>query len=101
MRVNSLHAQGVDKLAPRARLEATCCEDGQVEALSVPDSDLANNTDTEQLSPPVPTATVSGRAFYDVNRNGVSDAAEPSLVGYIAELLQFRATGTVVVGSAT
>ena len=33
VRVNSLHAQGVDVLAPRARLEATCCEDGQVEAL--------------------------------------------------------------------
>jgi putative glutamine amidotransferase len=25
-------------LAPRARVEATCCEDGQVEALSVPDA---------------------------------------------------------------
>lgn len=37
VKVNSLHAQGVDVLAPRARLEATCCEDGQVEALSVPD----------------------------------------------------------------
>jgi putative glutamine amidotransferase len=36
--VNSLHAQGVDVLAPRARVEATCCEDGQVEALSVPDA---------------------------------------------------------------
>lgn len=36
--VNSLHAQGVDVLAPRARLEAICCEDGQVEALSVPDA---------------------------------------------------------------
>ena len=36
--VNSLHAQGVDVLAPRARIEATCCEDGQVEALSVPDA---------------------------------------------------------------
>lgn len=38
VRVNSLHAQGVDVLAPRAKLEATCCEDGQVEALSVPDA---------------------------------------------------------------
>lgn len=38
VKVNSLHAQGVDVLAPRARLEATCCEDGQVEALSVPDA---------------------------------------------------------------
>ncbi len=36
--VNSLHGQGVDVLAPRARLEAVCCEDGQVEALSVPDA---------------------------------------------------------------
>lgn len=35
--VNSLHAQGVDRLAPRARLEATA-EDGQVEAFSVPDA---------------------------------------------------------------
>lgn len=38
VRVNSLHGQGVDVLAPRARIEATCCEDGQVEALSVPDA---------------------------------------------------------------
>ena len=38
VRVNSLHAQGVDVLASRARVEATCCEDGQVEALSVPDA---------------------------------------------------------------
>ena len=32
VKVNSLHGQGVDVLAPRARIEATCCEDGQVEA---------------------------------------------------------------------
>ena len=38
VKVNSLHAQGVDVLAPRARLEAVCCEDGQVEALSVPNA---------------------------------------------------------------
>ena len=37
VRVNSLHAQGVDRLAPRVRLEATA-EDGQVEAFSVPDA---------------------------------------------------------------
>lgn len=37
VRVNSLHAQGVDRLAPRARLEATA-DDGQVEAFSVPDA---------------------------------------------------------------
>ena len=37
VKVNSLHAQGVDRLAPRARLEATA-EDGQVEAFSVPDA---------------------------------------------------------------
>jgi putative glutamine amidotransferase len=37
VRVNSLHAQGVDRLAPRARVEATA-EDGQVEAFSVPDA---------------------------------------------------------------
>jgi putative glutamine amidotransferase len=35
--VNSLHAQGVDRLAPRARLEAVA-DDGQVEAFSVPDA---------------------------------------------------------------
>ncbi|OFW99999.1 MAG: hypothetical protein A3D94_10415 [Alphaproteobacteria bacterium RIFCSPHIGHO2_12_FULL_66_14] len=38
VKVNSLHAQGVDVLASRAKLEATCCEDGQVEAFSVPDA---------------------------------------------------------------
>lgn len=37
VRVNSLHAQGVDRLAPRARLEAVA-DDGQVEAFSVPDA---------------------------------------------------------------
>ena len=37
VQVNSLHAQGVDRLAPRARLEAVA-EDGQVEAFSVPDA---------------------------------------------------------------
>ena len=35
--VNSLHAQGVDALAPRARLEAIA-DDGQVEAFSVPEA---------------------------------------------------------------
>ena len=35
--VNSLHAQGVDRLAPRARLEALA-DDGQIEAFSVPDA---------------------------------------------------------------
>ena len=35
--VNSLHAQGVDRLAPRAKLEAVA-PDGQVEAFSVPDA---------------------------------------------------------------
>jgi putative glutamine amidotransferase len=37
VRVNSLHAQGVDRLAPRARIEAIA-DDGQVEAFSVPDA---------------------------------------------------------------
>jgi putative glutamine amidotransferase len=36
-RVNSLHAQGVNRLASRARLEAVA-DDGQVEAFSVPDA---------------------------------------------------------------
>lgn len=35
--VNSLHGQGVDRLADRARLEAVA-DDGQVEAFSVPDA---------------------------------------------------------------
>jgi putative glutamine amidotransferase len=35
--VNSLHAQGVDRLAPRAKLEAVA-DDGQVEAFSVPNA---------------------------------------------------------------
>ena len=35
--VNSLHAQGVDRLAPRARIEAVA-DDGQIEAFSVPDA---------------------------------------------------------------
>jgi putative glutamine amidotransferase len=35
--VNSLHAQGVDRLAPRARVEAVA-DDGQIEAFSIPDA---------------------------------------------------------------
>jgi putative glutamine amidotransferase len=35
--VNSLHAQGVDRLAARARVEAVA-DDGQIEAFSVPDA---------------------------------------------------------------
>jgi putative glutamine amidotransferase len=35
--VNSLHAQGVDRLASRARIEAVA-DDGQIEAFSVPDA---------------------------------------------------------------
>ena len=35
--MNSLHGQGVDRLAPRARVEALA-DDGQVEAFSVPDA---------------------------------------------------------------
>jgi putative glutamine amidotransferase len=35
--VNSLHAQGVDRLSPRARVEALA-DDGQIEAFSVPDA---------------------------------------------------------------
>jgi putative glutamine amidotransferase len=35
--VNSLHAQGVDRLAPRAKAEAYA-EDGQIEAFTVPDA---------------------------------------------------------------
>jgi putative glutamine amidotransferase len=35
LRVNSLHAQGVDRLAPGARIEAVA-DDGQIEAFSVP-----------------------------------------------------------------
>ncbi len=38
VKVNSLHGQGVDMLSPRAKIEAICCEDGQVEALSIPDA---------------------------------------------------------------
>jgi putative glutamine amidotransferase len=37
VQVNSLHAQGVDKLAPGARIEAVA-DDGQIEAFSVPDA---------------------------------------------------------------
>ncbi len=35
--VNSLHAQGIDKLAPGARVEAVA-DDGQIEAFSLPDA---------------------------------------------------------------
>ncbi|MBS0519927.1 MAG: gamma-glutamyl-gamma-aminobutyrate hydrolase family protein [Proteobacteria bacterium] len=37
VRVNSLHAQGVDRLAPCARVEAVA-DDGQIEAFTVPDA---------------------------------------------------------------
>jgi uncharacterized repeat protein (TIGR01451 family) len=72
-----------------------------VTAPSVPDSNPANNTDTQVVSAPAADATVSGRVFYDVNRNRFDDTSEPGLPSFQVRLLQVQGASTVVVGTAT
>ncbi|UYN98027.1 MAG: gamma-glutamyl-gamma-aminobutyrate hydrolase family protein [Enhydrobacter sp.] len=70
VRVNSLHAQGVDRLAPRARLEALA-DDGQVEAFSVSDGPgfcLAVQWHPEHRALENPVSTVLFDAFAEACR---------------------------------
>lgn len=63
--VNSLHGQGVDRLAPGARIEATA-PDGLVEAFSFPDQpgfNLAVQWHPEWLAADNPVSTAMLRAF--------------------------------------
>jgi putative glutamine amidotransferase len=82
--VNSLHAQGVDQLAPRARIEAIA-DDGQIEAFSVPDASaftLALQWHPEHRAPENPLSMKLFDAFADAcharaaRRLGVRAAAE-------------------------
>ena len=56
-----------------------------VTAPSVPDGNLANNSDTETIT--VATAVVSGRVFYDTDRNRFFGPGDQGLAGYRVELL--------------
>ena len=72
-----------------------------VTAASLPDTNLANNTDTETAAVASPTASISGRVFFDKNRTRFFEpASDDGLAGYQVELLQVQGTGTVVVSTA-
>ena len=65
---------------------------------SVPESSLANNSDSKSISGQAPNATVSGRVWLDVDSNRVyGPGKDLDLSGWRVELLQ----GSVVVGTAT
>ncbi len=72
-----------------------------VTAPSVPDSNPANNSDTASVAALPTTASVSGRVYYDANRDGQFSGGEPALPGYLVELLRVSGTGTQVIGSVT
>jgi large repetitive protein len=73
-------------------------------ATATPESNTANNSATDSLTTvaPISNAVVSGKAYYDINRNRFYDpAGDAPLVGYRVELLRVTGTTTVVVGTAT
>ena len=79
--VNSLHAQGVDALAPRARLEAIA-DDGQVEAFSVPDAPaftLALQWHPEHRALENPVSMKLFDAFSEACRNRAAARLKPPL----------------------
>ncbi len=81
VRVNSLHAQGVDQLAPRARLEAVA-DDGQVEAFSVPDAPafaLALQWHPEHRALENPVSMKLFNAFAEACRERAAARLRPSL----------------------
>jgi putative glutamine amidotransferase len=79
VRVNSLHAQGVDRLAPRARVEAIA-DDGQIEAFSVPDAQafaLALQWHPEHRVTENPVSMKLFTAFADACRNRAAARRQP------------------------
>jgi large repetitive protein len=70
-------------------------------ATSTPESNTGNNTGTASAGSFIPPGTISGRAFYDKDRDRVYSSGDAFLTGYTVELLQVQGTATVVVGSAT
>ncbi|MGI9218744.1 MAG: SdrD B-like domain-containing protein [Hydrogenophaga sp.] len=68
---------------------------------TVPDSNPANNTDTENGAALPPSASISGSVYYDLDRDRLYDIGEQRLPGYQVQLLQVTGSSTVVVGSAT
>jgi uncharacterized repeat protein (TIGR01451 family) len=73
----------------------------QVTEASVPDSNLDNNTSTQNAAAPLPAASVSGRVYYDAIPDGQFTAGEQGLPGYQVQLLQPSGGSPVVVGTAT
>jgi putative glutamine amidotransferase len=81
VRVNSLHGQGVDRLASRARLEAVA-DDGQVEAFSVPDAAefaLAVQWHPEHKALERPTSMKLFAAFAAACRTRAAERQSPPL----------------------
>jgi len=81
VRVNSLHGQGVDRLASRARLEAVA-DDGQVEAFSVPDAAqfaLAVQWHPEHKALERPTSMILFAAFAAACRTRAAQRQQPPL----------------------
>jgi uncharacterized repeat protein (TIGR01451 family) len=72
-----------------------------VTAPSLPDTNLANNSDTETAALASPTASISGRVFFDKNRTRFFEpASDEGLAGYQVELLQLQGGVPVLVGTA-
>lgn len=85
--VNSLHAQGVDRLAPRARLEAVA-DDGQIEAFSVPDAPaftLALQWHPEHRALENPVSMKVFDAFADACRTRAAARLKPAPLSVAAE----------------
>jgi putative glutamine amidotransferase len=79
--VNSLHAQGVDRLAPGARLEAVA-DDGQIEAFSMPDAPafaLALQWHPEHRALENPVSMKLFNAFAEACRERASARLRPPL----------------------
>ena len=77
-----------------------------VATVSVPagatDTTPGNNTGTATVTLALaPNATVSGIAYYDINRDRFLDVGDPPLVGFRVELITVTGTATAVVGTAT
>jgi large repetitive protein len=69
-------------------------------ATSTPESDQSNNTATTKMTMLAPDSSVSGRVFFDANRNHIYDAGDLLLPGYRVELIKISGSTSTVVGSA-
>jgi uncharacterized repeat protein (TIGR01451 family) len=68
---------------------------------TVADANLDNNSSTQTAAAPAATASLSGRVYYDANRDGQYTAGEPGLAGYQVQLLQANSSGATVIATTT